>query len=91
MSANIDSRIISALWVVAILALLMSWVIFINFQITQSVERAKEMGLKKVVGASSSSLRIQIVLQSVLMNAVGMGWLSSCFLFSGNRLAVTST
>jgi putative ABC transport system permease protein len=73
MSANIDSRIISALWVVAILALLMSWVIFINFQITQSVERAKEMGLKKVVGASSSSLSVQIVLQSVLMNAVGMG------------------
>jgi putative ABC transport system permease protein len=72
MSVNTDSRTISALWVVAILALLMSWVIFINFQITQSVERAKEMGLKKVVGANSTNLSIQIVLQSVLMNAVGM-------------------
>ena len=72
LSVNMDSRVISALWVVAILSLLMSWVIFINFQITQSVERAKEMGLKKVVGASSSDLSMQIVLQSVLMNAVGM-------------------
>ena len=72
MSVNTDSRTISALWIVAVLALLMSWVIFINFQITQSVERAKEMGLKKVVGAKSSGLSIQIVLQSVLMNAVSM-------------------
>jgi len=72
LSVNTDSRTISALWVVAILALLMSWVIFINFQITQSVERAKEMGLKKVVGANSTGLSVQIVLQSVLMNAVGM-------------------
>jgi putative ABC transport system permease protein len=72
MSANIDSRIISALWIVAILALLMSWVIFINFQITQSVERAKEMGLKKIVGASSTNLSVQMILQSVLINAVSM-------------------
>ena len=72
LSANTDSRTISALWVVAILALLMSWVIFINFQITQSVERAKEMGLKKVVGANSTSLSAQIVMQSVLMNALAM-------------------
>jgi ABC-type antimicrobial peptide transport system permease subunit len=43
-----------------------------NFQITQSAERAKEMGLKKVVGANLMGLSMQIVLQSVLMNAVGM-------------------
>ena len=72
LSATIDSKTIAALWIVAILALLMSWVIFINFQITQSVERAKEIGLKKVVGASSTNLSLQIVLQSVLMNVVGM-------------------
>ena len=72
LSVNMDSRIISALWVVAILALLMSWIIFINFQITQTIERAKEMGLKKVVGANSVDLAIQIVLQSVLVNAVSM-------------------
>ena len=72
LSANTDSRTISALWVVAILALLMSWVIFINFQITQSVERSKEMGMKKVVGASSYNLSFQIVLQSLIINTAGM-------------------
>ena len=79
LSAKIDSQTISALRIVAILTLLMSWVIFINFQITQSTERAKEIGLKKVVGARSSGLSIQIVLQSVLINVIGMILASGIF------------
>lgn len=91
LSINTDSRTISALWVVAILALLMSWVIFINFQITQSVERAKEMGLKKVLGANSTGLSVQIVLQSVLMNAVGMVLAFGVFFMLRKHLAATSS
>jgi len=72
LSATTDSKTIAALWIVALLALIMSWIIYINFQITQSVGRAKEMGLKKVVGADSSSLSLQIILQSVIMNGVSM-------------------
>ncbi len=71
-SPNSDPKTIAALYVIAILVLVMSWIIFINFQITQSVERAKEIGLKKVVGASSSDLTIQITLQSLIINAIGM-------------------
>jgi putative ABC transport system permease protein len=72
LSETTDSKTIAALWIVAVLALIMSWIIYINFQITQSVERAKEMGLKKVVGAKTSSLSLQIILQSVMMNGVSM-------------------
>jgi len=71
-SATINSNTIAALWTVAILTLVMSWIIFINFQVTQSVERAKEIGLKKVVGARPSDLSFQIMAQSILINAVGM-------------------
>ncbi len=72
LSTTIDSRTISALWVVALLALIMSWIIFINFQITQTVERAKEIGLKKVFGIVPSDLSMQIMIQSILINAIGM-------------------
>ena len=72
LSPNSDQKTIAALYVIAFLVLLMSWIIFINFQITQSVERAKEFGLKKVVGASSSNLLLQILLQSVIINAAGI-------------------
>ncbi len=67
-SPNTDSKIMFALYLVAFLILVMSWIIFINFQITQSIERAKEVGLKKVVGASSSNLFYQIILRSVMIN-----------------------
>ncbi len=72
LSTTMDSKTIAALWVVAILALLMSWIIFINFQITQSVERAKEMGLKKIAGARSSDLSMQIIQHSVIINLVSV-------------------
>ncbi len=72
LSSGINSKTIAALWVVGILALVMSWIIFINFQITQSVERAKEIGLKKVTGARSSELSFQIMSQTVLINITGI-------------------
>lgn len=87
LSVNTDSKTISALWVVAILALVMSWIIFINFQITQSVERAKEMGLKKVVGARSADLSLQIVLQSVLINGISMVLAFNIFFFLRKSLS----
>ncbi|MCG6189808.1 ABC transporter permease [Maribellus maritimus] len=68
-SPNTDSKTISALYIIAFLILVMSWIIFVNFQITQIIERAKEIGLKKVGGASSSGLLSQITLQSVMINA----------------------
>jgi putative ABC transport system permease protein len=72
LSPNSDQKTIAALYVISFLVLAMSWIIFINFQITQSVEKAKEFGLKKVVGASSSNLLLQIMIQSVIINVAGI-------------------
>jgi putative ABC transport system permease protein len=71
-SSNFDKRTITVLYVIAILALAMSWVIFINFQITQSMERVKEFGLKKIAGAGTSNLLGQIMMQSVIINFVSI-------------------
>lgn len=72
LSPNSDHKTITALYVIAILILVMSWIIFINFRITQSLERAKEAGMRKVVGATSVNLLSQIVLESVIFNGLGM-------------------
>ncbi len=72
LSPNSDSKTITALYVIAILVLLMSWIIFINFRITQCLERAKEAGMRKVVGATSADLLWQIVLESVIFNGLSM-------------------
>jgi putative ABC transport system permease protein len=82
---NSDKRTITILYVIAILALAMSWVIFINFQITQSMERAKEFGLKKIMGAGTSNLIGQIILQSAIINAASIMLAFGIFsLFKGN-------
>lgn len=80
-STTIDSRTMKALWIVAILALVMSWIIFINFQITLSMDRAKEIGLKKMAGAKPYDLSIQIVLQSLLINLVSLAISIGLFFF----------
>src|ERR1035437_8069345 len=72
LSPNSDPKTITALYVIAILVLLMSWIIFINFRITQSLERAKEAGMRKVVGATPVNLLSQIVLESVIFNGLAM-------------------
>lgn len=72
LTQNSDRKTIAVLYVIAILALAMSWVIFINFQITQSLEKAKEFGLKKVVGASASNLLTQIMLHSIIISSIGI-------------------
>jgi putative ABC transport system permease protein len=84
LSPNSERRTIAVLYVIAILALTMSWIIFINFQITQSIGRAKEIGLKKVIGASSSDILFQIVSQSVIINSIAILLASVIFsLFRG--------
>jgi putative ABC transport system permease protein len=72
LSPNSDPKTITALYVIAILILVMSWIIFINFRITQSLERAKEAGIRKVVGATSADLLWQIVLESVIFNGLSI-------------------
>ena len=87
LSPNSDRKSIFVLYVIAILALAMSWVIFINFQITQSMERSKEFGLKKVTGASSSNILGQIMLQSLIINSTGVLLAFAIFFLLKGRLS----
>jgi putative ABC transport system permease protein len=72
LSPNSDRRNIAILHIIGILALAMSWVIFINFQITQCMERSKEFGMKKIFGESSGGVLGQIVLQSLFINIIAI-------------------
>jgi putative ABC transport system permease protein len=72
LSPNSDRNTIIALNIIAWLILFMSWIIFINFQITQSMDRVKEFGLKKIAGAGFSDLCFQIFARSALINLTGL-------------------
>ncbi|MCJ7449845.1 MAG: ABC transporter permease [Bacteroidales bacterium] len=54
--------------VIAIVILLTAWINYINLTTARSMERAKDIGLRKVVGASQKELIYQFITESWLVN-----------------------
>lgn len=67
-SANSSDEILYFLLVVAGFVIGIALINFINLSTAKSIERAKEVGLKKVVGAPRSSLITQFLLESLMIN-----------------------
>ena len=53
---------------IAIIILLIAWINYVNLSTARSVERAKEVGLRKVVGAGFGTLVRQFLLESFIIN-----------------------
>jgi putative ABC transport system permease protein len=65
---NGSAKTIYFLSLAALLILLIAWINYINLATARSIERAKEVGLRKVVGASHWSLIRQFLTESFLIN-----------------------
>ena len=52
---------------VAVLILLIGWVNYINLSTAQALNRAKEVGIRKVVGATKTQLAIQYLTETLLL------------------------
>lgn len=64
-----------AVWTLLIIAafiLLIAWVNYINLATARSLERAREVGVRKVAGATSGQLVSQFLAESVLLNALAL-------------------
>ncbi|PZX56555.1 putative ABC transport system permease protein [Algoriphagus chordae] len=66
--SNNDSKIVYALLAVAIIVMLIAWVNFINLSVARSLERSREVGIRKVIGSGKSQLIKQFLTESLLMN-----------------------
>ena len=67
-----NSRIVWGLFVIAVFIIIIAWVNYINLTTAKSVERAREVGVRKVVGAQKGQLIRQFLLESILFNLVGL-------------------
>jgi len=92
--ANGSRDTVYFLLVVAALILLIAWINYVNLATAKSVERAREVGVRKVMGGFRLQLMQQFLTESVLLNilAIGLAILTATLLtpwfsqFSGREL-----
>lgn len=69
---NGNGQSVSFLFLVALLIIAIAWINYINLATARSLERAKEVGVRKVIGAVRSNLIIQFMAESFLINLVAL-------------------
>lgn len=92
--SNGNARLVYALIVIAIFLVIIAWINFINISGARALERAREVGMRKVTGALRSQLLVQFLFESILINLMAIflavllvALLSSSFnLLTGVRL-----
>ncbi|WP_423147750.1 ABC transporter permease [Rubrolithibacter danxiaensis] len=64
---TISHQLLNVLWLIAAFILLIACVNFINLSTAQAVNRAKEVGVRKVLGSNRSQLQIQFLVETFLI------------------------
>ncbi|TKK68261.1 FtsX-like permease family protein [Ilyomonas limi] len=70
---NGNGQAVSFLFLIAIFIICIAWINYINLATARSVERAKEVGVRKVLGALRSTLIRQFLTESFLLNVISLG------------------
>ena len=69
---NGSGQVVSFLFLIGIFIIVIAWINYINLATARSVERAKEVGVRKVLGAGRSSLVRQFLAESFLLNFISL-------------------
>jgi len=65
-----NATAVSIMMIISIFILLIAWVNYINLSTARAIERAKEVGLRKVIGAYKGQLISQFLFESLMINAI---------------------
>lgn len=64
---TISPQLLNVLWLIAAFILLIACVNFVNLSTAQAVNRAKEVGVRKVLGSSKPQLQLQFIAETFLI------------------------
>lgn len=65
---NGDGDSVTFMLIIALLILIVAWVNYINLSTARTLERAREIGLRKINGATKANIIWQLLLESVIVN-----------------------
>jgi putative ABC transport system permease protein len=63
-----SATVVWGLMIIALFIIAIAWVNYVNLSTARSVERAKEVGIRKVTGATRSELIRQFLVESLIIN-----------------------
>jgi putative ABC transport system permease protein len=69
---NTSSAALSLLVWISIITLIVAWINYINLATARSLERAKEVGVRKVIGANKTTLITQFFVEAMMINTVAI-------------------
>jgi len=67
-----NAKSIYFLMLVAIVVLVIAWINYINLTTSRSVSRSKEVGIRKVTGATRSQIVLQFLTETLVFNLLGL-------------------
>lgn len=67
---TVSGKAVWAMLIVAVFILLIAWINYINLTTSRALDRAKEVGLRKVMGAQKIQLIKQFIFESVLITTI---------------------
>ncbi|MEM9723636.1 MAG: FtsX-like permease family protein, partial [Bacteroidota bacterium] len=71
--ANGDRLAVRLLSIIGMIILVIAWFNFINLSTARATHRAKEVGIRKVIGGNRKKLVSQFLLEAVMFNAIAIG------------------
>lgn len=75
---NGDAKVVNFLAIVAIFIIVIAWVNYMNLSTARAVERAREVGVRKVMGSQKTQLVIQFLAESLIVNMIS-GFIAVAF------------
>jgi len=72
LEANGNSETLQYLIIVAVFIMIMAWVNYVNLSTAQALNRAREVGIRKVIGANRRQLIFQFFWETILINLIAV-------------------
>ena len=69
-NAAVDKALVLILSIVAVVVLLVAWINYLNLSLVKTLDRMKELGVRKCLGSSKAQLVKLFVFESLIMNSL---------------------